>query len=80
MDIQSVRRYVGSEHGSFTFVVHATDREMLLRADTANDESRWLRGLTLQTDLVHGGTFQGPPSAKNRWVVRRLVTGVVVGV
>ncbi|CAM9967729.1 unnamed protein product, partial [Scytosiphon promiscuus] len=66
MDIQSVRRYVGTEHGSFTFVVHTADREMLLRADTANDESRWLRGLTLQTDLVHGGTFQGPPSAKNR--------------
>lgn len=67
LDIQSVRRYVGAEHGSYTFVVHATDREMLLRADSANDESRWIRGLTLQTDLVHGGTFQGPPSAKNRW-------------
>ncbi|CBJ31721.1 conserved unknown protein [Ectocarpus siliculosus] len=66
LDIQSVRRYVGTEHGSYTFVVHATDREMLLRADSANDESRWIRGLTLQTDLVHGGTFQGPPSAKNR--------------
>ncbi|CAN0074400.1 unnamed protein product [Ectocarpus sp. 12 AP-2014] len=64
--IQSVRRYVGTEHGSYTFVVHATDREMLLRADSANDESRWIRGLNLQTDLVHGGTFQGPPSAKNR--------------
>ena len=69
MDINSVRRYVGSEHGSYTFVVHATDREMLLRADSSNDESRWIRGLTLQTDLVHGGTFQGPPSAKNRYVV-----------
>ncbi|CAN0302671.1 unnamed protein product, partial [Ectocarpus fasciculatus] len=66
MDIQSVRRYVGTGHGSYTFVVHATDREMLLRADSANDESRWIRGLTLQTDLLHGGTFQGPPSAKNR--------------
>ncbi|CAM9545257.1 unnamed protein product [Ectocarpus sp. 13 AM-2016] len=65
--IHSVRRYVGTEHGSYTFVVNATDREMLLRADSANDESRWIRGLTLQTDLVHGGTFQGPPSAKNRW-------------
>lgn len=66
MDINSVRRYGGTEHGSYTFVVHATDRDMLLRADSGNDESRWIRGLTLQTDLVHGGTFQGPPSAKNR--------------
>eukprot|EP00752_Nemacystus_decipiens_P012560 g11124.t1 len=65
-DIKSVRRYVGTEHGSYTFVVHATDREMLLRAESANDEGRWIRGLTLQTDLVHGGTFMGPPSAKNR--------------
>ncbi|CAN0237386.1 unnamed protein product [Pylaiella littoralis] len=66
MDIKSVKRYVGTERGHFTFVVHATDREILLRADSANDESRWIRGLTLQMDLVHGGTFQGPPSAKNR--------------
>lgn len=39
---------------------------MLLKAESANDESRWVRGLTLQIDLVHGGTFQGPPSVKNR--------------
>eukprot|EP00903_Cladosiphon_okamuranus_P018246 g16785.t1 len=65
-DIKSARRYAGTEHGSYTFVVTATNREMLLRAESANDESRWIRGLTLQTDLVHGGTFMGPPSAKNR--------------
>lgn len=66
MDITSVRKFPGAGHGDYSFVVHSTDRDMLLRADTANDESRWIRGLTLQIDLVHGGTFQGPPSAKNR--------------
>ena len=66
MDISSVSKFVGAGHGGFTFVIRAADRDMLLRADSANDESRWVRGLTLQIDLVHGGTFQGPPSVKNR--------------
>lgn len=74
MDITSVRKFDGAGQGNFTFVVHATDRDVLLRADSANDESRWIRGLTLQIDLVHGGTFQGPPSAKNR---RRTVLRVI---
>ena len=56
----------GEAQGNFVFVVRGINRDMLLRAESANDESRWIRGLTLQIDLVHGGTFQGPPSNKNR--------------
>ncbi|CAN0526329.1 unnamed protein product, partial [Scytosiphon promiscuus] len=51
MDISSVSKFVGAGHGGFTFVIRAADRDMLLRADSANDESRWVRGLTLQIDL-----------------------------
>lgn len=64
VNITSVRKFEGG--GNFAFFVHGTDRDLLLRADTENDVSRWVRGLTLQIDLVRGGTFQGPPSAKNR--------------
>lgn len=66
VDITSVRKFEGGEHGNFTFIVHGSDRDVLLRAETANDASRWVRGLTLQIDLVRGGTFQGPPSVKNQ--------------
>lgn len=66
----------GGGHGSFVFVVSETDRETMLRADNASDGNRWVRGLTLQIDLVHGGTFQGPPSNKNR---RRGATVVRTG-
>ncbi|CAM9356243.1 unnamed protein product, partial [Discosporangium mesarthrocarpum] len=51
MDISSVRKFEGGGQGSFSFVVHATDRNMLLRAESANDVGRWIRGLTLQVDL-----------------------------
>lgn len=48
----------------------------MLRADRASDGNRWIRGLTLQIDLIQGGTFQGPPSNKNR---RRGATVVRTG-
>lgn len=52
----------------------------MLRADKASDGNRWIRGLTLQIDLIHGGTFQGPPSNKNRRRSATVVrTGNVIG-
>ncbi|CAM9417919.1 unnamed protein product [Chrysoparadoxa australica] len=64
-DILSVRKFEGGTQGSFSFVVNTEGRNLLLRADTAKDVGRWLRGLTLQIDLISGGTSQGPPCTKN---------------
>ncbi|KAG5190504.1 hypothetical protein JKP88DRAFT_151359, partial [Tribonema minus] len=57
--IKSVSRFEAGCQGSFSFVVNSSDRNMLLRAETHADLSRWIRGITLQLDLLRGGTIQG---------------------
>eukprot|EP00953_Heterococcus_sp_UTEX-ZZ885_P034744 17973-Heterococcus_DN1.PRE.1 len=70
-DMTGARKFDNSAQGSFSFVVNGTGRSMMLRAESQSDESRWIRGLTLQIDLLKGGTIQGPPCAKS---LRRMVT------
>jgi hypothetical protein len=59
-DILSVRKFEGGSLGSHSLIVTTQDRTMLLKADTQSDVQRWIRALTLQIDLVNGGTSQGP--------------------
>ncbi|CAM9908262.1 unnamed protein product, partial [Phaeothamnion confervicola] len=62
--IGAVRKFEAGAQGSFSFMVSGGGRNMLLRGEGANDVARWVRGLTLQIDLMRGGSIQGPPCGK----------------
>lgn len=52
--------------GCFSFIIRTSDRNLFLRAESAQKLKYWKTGLQLQMDLFAGGTRLGPPTASNR--------------
>lgn len=59
-----------------SFLIETEERSILIRADDEQDKDRWVRSLTMQIDLVRGGSgdglvVQGRSSASQKTKVDR---------